>query len=125
MKHSHLVLIGAFVLVASLPTQGAPPAAEPGKALLLGTDTAKARVLFRKIDDGPVLWHFRHSLGTKLSVDPGHHNLNVLCHFNSPGVILSVVGNVEIDVEAGQIYDVAGDLASDQQNCDVVFSKHQ
>jgi hypothetical protein len=124
MKRGVLVLTGAFALVASLPSQGAPPAPEQGKALLLGTDTSKARVLFRKLDDGPILWASPTSLGTKLSADPGHHNINVMCEFKSSGVTRLVPGNVAIDVEAGQVYDVAGVLAADELKCNVTVSKH-
>src|SRR5215467_10219882 len=94
----HRALITALAVLASMSSRSAPPAPENGKALLLGTDTAKVRVLFRSLDGGPVLWTTSTSLGTKLSVDPGHHALNVMCEFKSPGMTRMTQGNADIDV---------------------------
>jgi hypothetical protein len=124
MKARVSTLIGGIALIATLTSMAAPPAPEDGKALLLGTDTSKARVLFRKLDDGPLLWIAPMTLGTKLSLDPGHHTLNVMCQFNSYGMSRLVPGTIAIDVEAGHVYDVTGTLASGELKCDVAVSKH-
>lgn len=99
-----------------------PPIPDEGKALLLGTDTAAARILFRKLDDGPILWVTPTSLGTKLSVEPGHHNLSVMCDFTSAGVSRLSPGNVAIDVEAAHVYDVVGSLDQSGLKCVVRVS---
>jgi hypothetical protein len=124
MKAGAFTLIGAVALMASLTSAAAPPVPENGKALLLGTDTSKTRVLFRKLDDGPLLWIAPMTLGTKLSLDPGHHTVSVMCEFESYGMNRLVPGTIAIDVEAGHVYDVTGKLASDELKCDVAVSKH-
>lgn len=124
MKRLVPLLVGALTVFANSSLWAAPPAPEQGKALLLGTDTAAARILFRKIDDGPVLWVSPTSLGSKLSVDPGHHNLSVMCEFKSSGMSRLSPGNVSIDVEAGHVYDVVGSLDASGLKCIVTVSSH-
>ena len=110
------ITIGARLAIAATPI-----APDAGKALLVGTDTSKMRVLFRKLDDGAILWTSPTSLGTNLTVEPGHHSLNVMCQFKSPGMTQIVPGDVAIDVEVGRTYDVAGSLDS-HGKCNVTVS---
>jgi hypothetical protein len=124
MKPGVFTLCSAVVLMASHTSMAASPVPEEGKALLLGTDTSKARVLFRKLDDGPLLWTAPMTLGTKLSLDPGHHTLSVMCEFTSRGVNRLVPGTIAIDVEAGHVYDVTGTVASGELKCNVSVSNH-
>jgi len=108
---------------ANLPSSPAPTVPDDGKALLIGTDTSTMRVLFRTLDHGPVLWASPGILGSKLSVEPGHHRLHVTCQFTSTGNSLVTAGNVEFDVEGGNIYDVTAILDQSGQKCDVKITK--
>ena len=121
MKQSAALIACAIAICANLALSATLVAPADGKALLVGTDTSKMRVLFRKLDDGAVLWTSPTSLGTNLTVEPGHHNLNVMCQFKSPGMTQFVPGDVVIDVEVGRTYDVTGRLDS-HGKCNVTVS---
>ena len=95
-------------LSMSLALQAATPVPEEGKALLLGADSSRTRVLFRTLDDGPVLWTSPTSLGTKLSVAPGSHKVNVMCEFKGNGYTQMVPGNVVVEAVAGHVYQISG-----------------
>jgi hypothetical protein len=83
MKRRVVLLVATIAITASFRAGSAPAVPEEGKVLLMGTDTSKMRVLFRKLDDGAVLWTSPTTLGAKLSVEAGHHNLSVMCEFKS------------------------------------------
>jgi len=113
----------ALAVAASLPSSPAATVPDDGKALLIGTDTPTPRVLFRTLDDGPMLWASPGTLGSKLSVEPGHHRLHVTCQFTSEGNTLVTAGNVEFDVEVGHVYDVTAILDQSGQKCDVKVTR--
>jgi hypothetical protein len=120
------VAVGLLLVLgisASLALKAAAPVPEDGKALLVGAESAKVRVLFRTLDDGPVLWTSPTSLGTKLSVAPGPHKVNVMCEFKGNGFTQMVPGNVSIDAAAGHIYDVSGALDAGARACNVKASR--
>jgi hypothetical protein len=121
-----VALLGALIATATGICSGTSPAVgaspQEGKALLIGTDTSKMRVLFRKLDDGAILWTSPTTLGTKLSAEPGHHNLNVMCEFKTPGETQMIAGNVAIDLVTGRVYDVAGALDQRSEKCNVTVT---
>ncbi len=118
-----LTVLGALGAAASLPSGADPAVAEDGKALFVATDTAITRVLFRSLDHhAPILWISPNTLGTKLSVAPGHHHIEVVCEFKSSGRTLITTGNAEVDVEVGHVYDVAALLNPSGQKCDVTVT---
>ena len=82
------------------------------------------QVLFRTLDRGPMLWtdNFGH-LGSRLSVEPGHHRLHVTCRFTSAGNIFATAGTVEFDVEGGHVYDVTATPDESGQKCNVKVTK--
>jgi hypothetical protein len=114
------IAIGTGICSEAAPAVAATP--EAGKALLIGTDTSKVRVLFRKLDDGAILWTSPTTLGGKLSAEPGHHNLNVMCEFKTPGETQIIAGNVAVDLVAGRVYDVAGTLDQGAEKCNVTVT---
>src|SRR5450432_3125680 len=118
------VLLGALIATAAGGAFGAAPAGpEEGKSLLIGSDTAKMRVFFRKLDDGAILWTSPTSLGTHLSAAPGHHKLNVMCEFKSPGVTQMIAGDLAVDLEAGHVYDLTGTLDQGVRKCNVTITR--
>jgi hypothetical protein len=122
MTRHWIPIVLVVAVVAGAPLRSTPIAAEAGKALLLGTDTSKVRVLFRTVDDGPLLWVAPTKLGTKVSLLPGHHELTVMCEFKSSGMTQLVAGRLSVDVEEGHIYTVAGALDGSARKCDVSIS---
>lgn len=122
MKRVAPTLIWA-AMASSFPALAAPPTPEAGKALLLGAETSKAHVLFRRLDDSPIIWAAPTSLGSKLSVLPGHHELGVVCEIRSAGVTQSIPGNLSIDVEAGHVYEIGASLERDSRSCNLTVSK--
>ena len=110
-------------MALSLPGLAAPPTPEAGKALLLGAEKSRAHVLFRRLDDAPIIWASPTSVGSKLSVLPGHHELGVMCEFKSSGGKQFIPGNLSIDVEAGHVYEIEGSLEPDGRSCNLTVSK--
>lgn len=122
MRRIAPILIWAAIAFGP-PALCAPPTPETGRALLLGAETSRAHVLFRRLDDAPIIWASPTSLGSKLSVLPGHHELGVMCEFRSSGAKQSIPGNLPIDVEAGHVYEIAGSLERDGRSCNLTVSK--
>lgn len=116
---SSLLLSGASMMGCA--SESAAAAHQPRTALLVGVSTSTARVLIKSVDDGPTLWANQGALGRKVSIIPGRHKVAVMCEIQDSR-LLFVPGDVTIDVQAGQIYDLVGSLAQGARRCDVSAS---
>lgn len=137
-----VAIIASFVRCASQLSstsseQASRVVPKDGAALLVGADTAKVRVLIRRIDEGPVLWATPSTLGTRASILPGHHHVQVMCDFknlvatplvpselSNNEVPLDVIrpGDLTLEASVGHVYDLLGTLSQDGDRCDVSIS---
>ena len=122
MKRIASTLLGA-TMACVLNAHSAPPVPEAGKALIVGAGASRARILFRKLDDAPIIWATPGSADGELTVIPGHHELGVMCEFKSSGKTQWIPGSVPIDVEAGHVYEITGSLERDGRSCNLTVSK--
>lgn len=153
MRRSALLLAGggialALAVVAFLlryapktsgpvTAQASPAAPEEGASVLVGADTPEVRVLIWRIDEGPVLLTTPTTLGTRASIRPGDHRVNVVCEFKdlvaAPPLLPSdlsndvrfgtlVGGDVSVEVGVDKVYDLRGALSKDGESCDVSVS---
>lgn len=84
-------------------------------ALLIGTESPAGRVLIKSVDNGPTLWATRGALGSRVTVTPGRHTVEVMCKLEGhflPGV-------VTLDVQPGHVYELSGSRAEGAAKCDV------
>jgi hypothetical protein len=122
-----VLLLVAIATAASAPASTSAPLPERGKALLFGAytpwttdDTGQTtwiRVTFVKLDD------VASPSGSKLSIEPGHHVLDVRCDVSSPRPVQVLWGAAVVDVEADLAYDVVGSLNHSDRYCDVGLVK--
>lgn len=89
----------------------------PPNSLLIGADTSNARVLIKSVDSGPTLWSAPGMLGSKVTIKPGVHKVEVVCQSEGSGHFVS--GNVTIDVQPGHTYDLVGSIAPGTDVCNV------
>jgi hypothetical protein len=109
-----VVAVSALIVgCASQGTAHRPPA----NGLLVGADNSSARVLIKSVDNGPTLWASPGALGSKATITPGVHKVEVVCE--SEGSLHFVSGDVTIDVQPGHTYDLVGSLAPGANRCEV------
>ena len=120
LRHLLLALVGGAL--AGCASQSTPVAREPATSLLIGSGNSGARVLIRRVDDGPTLWVSEGMLGSKVSIRPGHHKVEVMCQFAEAGAMFAP-GEFVIDVEPGHVYDLVGSLARNPTRCDVAVTR--
>jgi hypothetical protein len=89
----------------------------PANSLLIGADNSNARVLIKSVDNGPTLWSAPGALGSKVTITPGVHKVEVVCEASGSGHFAP--GNVTIDVQPGHTYDLAGSVAPGANECNV------
>lgn len=126
-----VLLLIVVATVASASSDALPPLQERGKALLfgsyvpvipVGTDEGQGnwiRLTFLMLDGAAA------SSASELSMDPGHHSLNVRCDVGPRGSdqVEALSGTAEIDVEADVAYDVYGDPTQSHRYCFVGLAK--
>lgn len=96
------------------------PAASSGASILVkGTDSSAQRILIRQVDDGPLLWVGRYTMGTKARVTPGMHEISVMCVFHESGMQEMLPGSVKIQAVRGNTYLLSGARAPDGNTCKV------
>ena len=102
MKHIALLIVAAFCASCStLPKQYAK---SPTRSLVRGESTPNSNVLIRKVDDSDILWVRGYNLGNKVWLEPGTHEVFVMCVTNTSWG--SVMGGTEVmvKVEPGAEY---------------------
>ena len=117
------LVLGAVSSLMACAVQSAPAGQQAQTATLDGSGTSGVRVLIESVDSGPRLYVSRGTLGTKVSIVPGHHTVNVMCEFTGSKFLL-LPGEVIIDVQAGHVYQLVGTLAEHPKRCNVAaFSR--
>lgn len=109
-----LVAVTASIVGCASQGTAVRPAAN---SMLIGVDNSNARVLIKRVDNGPILWAAPNALGSKVTITPGVHKVEVVCEAGGSGHI--VPGNVTIDVQPGRTYDLAGSVAPGTNECNV------
>jgi len=113
---SRLFAAAAVSLMMGCASQSAPVSAPAQQAaLLIGTESPAGRVLIKSVDNGPTLWASRGALGSKVTIRPGRHTIEVMCELE--GHFLS--GEVTLDVQPGQVYELSGSQAPGASKCSV------
>jgi hypothetical protein len=128
MKQRTIMLLLATVALTARNTPGSlPPLPDRGKALVIGgkyfpweyngTYTPRIRVIFLKLDNAA------SPSGTTLSLDPGHHTLEVRCEVADlrsppdPEGAQVLPSSAVFDVEADMTYDAIGRLNANGRFC--------
>jgi len=119
---SKLPYVGAVgaILLADAPLLCA---ADSSQVSIVGADTSTMKVLVRKIDEGEILWVGQYKLGTRASTTAGSHKINVMCQFIDPAFTEYWPGNVTIEAQAGEVYNLTGAPSKDGKSCDVQAAK--
>jgi hypothetical protein len=117
-----LRLFTVVVLCASIAgcASQAPAAHPQANSLLIGAENSAARVLIKSVDNGPTLWAHPGALGSKVTITPGVHKVEVMCE--SQGSTHFASGVVTIDVQPGQTYELVGSVAPGADQCTVSAS---
>lgn len=92
-------------------------AAAGATGTLSGTNTDSMRVLIRKIDNGDILWVGTYQLGTEAAIEPGTHQVSLMCEFVYSWGKQLMPGTLTIQVEPGKRYAVTGVAAQDAKSC--------
>lgn len=102
MKQIALLIAATFcVSCSTLPKQYAK---SPTRSLVRGESTSNSKVLIRKVDDSDILWVRGYNLGNKVWLEPGTHEVSVMCVTNTSWG--SVMGSTEVtvNVDSGAEY---------------------
>lgn len=102
MKHIAFLIVATFcVSCSTLPKQYAK---SPTRSLVRGESTSNSKVLIRKVDDSDILWVRGYNLGNKIWLEPGTHEVSVMCVTNTSWG--SVMGSTEVtvNVDSGAEY---------------------
>jgi len=110
----------AAACAAIIGCAGQPAAVKGQPALLVGAQASGARVLIKSVDDGPTLWAQPGALGSRVTINPGHHKVAVMCELGTHFVDAVVT----LDVRPGQTYDLTGAPAEGTNGCNVTALGH-
>ncbi len=120
-KYSYAFFIGVVLLFAD--SIGNALAADDMVSILAGKNTKDLRVLIRNIDGGEVLWAKNYTLDTQASIQPGPHQVSVMCEFRHSWGNELLPGNVSLQVEANKTYVLSGIASTDGKTCVVAASQ--
>lgn len=121
MKFGTRALAAAAAALGALAGCAAQPAAVAGPpAVVTGADTDTTRILIKSVDDRPTLYVSPGALGHRITVDPGHHTIHVICDVQGSWVSK----DVPIDAQSGQAYQIVGSTVSGPDKCDVKLAGH-
>jgi len=118
MKHGVVAMVNLVALIAGSTMRAEDVAPSPTNAVLVGSVTPSVRVMWISVFDG----HRTYAAATRITVPPGHYDLQVFCVFADLPPKKAILGEQTISVEAGHVYEIVATRSENKKKCYVHLS---
>ena len=117
----------SFVFCLLFPSCASLPESvkrEDGRVLIQGGSKYGTKVLIRSIDDGDILFIHSYELGDRAWVDPGEHDISVMCNSSFPGGYTLAPGDITFEAKPNFDYTIRPASAhGESRRCSIEVDK--